>query len=100
MFGAVTNGRPVRSAIFVGGAVGELGVRVEPGADGGAADGELVQPGERELDALEVGVELGDVAAELLAERERHRVLEVRAADLDDVGELLGLRRERVAQRA
>ena len=34
-------------------------------------------------------VELGDVAAELLAERERHRVLQVRAADLHDVGELL-----------
>ena len=80
------------------GALGELGVRVEPGADGGAADGELVEAGQHQLDALEVGVELRDVAAELLAERERHRVLQVRAADLDDVGELLGLRRERVAQ--
>ena len=95
-----TNGSPVSSAIFAARALGELGVRVEPGADGGAADGELVEPGQRELDALEVGVELRDVAAELLAERERHRVLQVRAADLDDVVELLGLGRERVAQRA
>ena len=70
------------------GTLGELGVRVEPGADGGAADGELVEPGQHLLDALEVGVELRDVAAELLAERERHRVLQVRAADLHDVGEL------------
>ena len=44
-------------------------------------------------------VELGDVAGELLPERQRHRVLQVRAADLDDVGELLGLGVERVAQR-
>ena len=45
----------------------------------------------------EVGVELGDVPAELLPERERHGVLQVRAADLHDVGELLGPRGQRVA---
>ena len=55
----------------------------------------------RVLDALEVGVELGDVAGELLAERERHRVLEVGPADLDDVGELRRpSRRARRAARA
>ena len=72
------------------GALGELGVRVQAGADRGAADRELVEALDRDLDALDVGVELGDVAGELLAERERHRVLQVGAADLDDVRELLG----------
>ena len=93
LFGADTNGRPVSSAISAAAPVGELGVGVEPGADRGAADGELVEPGQHLLDALEVGVELRHVAAELLAERERHRVLQVRAADLHDVGELVRLRR-------
>ena len=98
LFGADTNGRPVRLGDLRGGALGELGVRVEPGADGGAADGELVEAGQHRLDALEVGVELRDVAAELLAEGERHRVLQVGAADLDDVAELFRLRRQRVTQ--
>ena len=47
---------------------------------------------------FEVGVELGDVAREFLAERQRHRVHQVGAADFDDVGELLGLGVQRVAQ--
>ncbi len=46
----------------------------------------------------EIRVELGDVAGELLAERERHGVHQVRSADLDDVRERLRLRVERVAQ--
>ena len=42
--------------------------------------------------------DLRGVAAELLAERDRHRVHQVRAAGLDDVGELVGLRRERALE--
>ena len=45
-------------------------------------------------------VELRDPARDLLAERHRHGVLQVRAADLDDVGELLRLPVERVAELA
>ena len=70
--------------------LGEPGRRVQPGADGGAADRELVQAGQRRLDPLDVGVELRHVPAELLAERERDGVLQVRPSDLHDVGELLG----------
>ena len=47
----------------------------------------------------DVRVELGDVAREFLAQRERHGVHQVRPADLDDVGPRLGLVRQRVAQR-
>ena len=66
-------------------AVGELRVAVQAGAHGRAAERDLVQPGQRRLEPGDVAVELRHVAAELLAERERHRVLEVRPADLDDV---------------
>ena len=76
----------------------EVGRRVEACPDGGTSDRELVQAGEREPDALEACVELGDVAAELLPQRQRHRVLEMGAPRLDDVAELLGLHRQGIAQ--
>ena len=65
----------------------ELRVRVQAGADRRAAERELAQVRQRGLDVRSAVVELRDVAGELLAERERRRVLQVRAADLDDVGE-------------
>ena len=48
---------------------------------------------QRRLDVRPRVRELRRVAGELLAERQRRRVLQVRAADLDDVGERRGLRR-------
>ena len=74
------------------------GMRVQPGADRGAAQRDLAQPLERRLDPRMALAHLGRVAAELLAERDRHGVHQVRAPGLDHVGELLGLARERVAQ--
>ena len=73
--------------------------RVQAGADGGRADRELVEVGERLLDPLEVVVELGDVAGELLPEGERDRILQMGPTDLHDVGPGGRLRIERVAQR-
>ena len=73
---------------------------VEAGADGGAAERDLAEPVERRLDALRALAHLRRVAAELLAERDRHRVHPVRAAGLDDVVELGRLRRERAARAA
>src|SRR5256714_11848314 len=81
-----------------GGALGELRVRVESRADGGAADGEVVESGQSHLQTLDVAFEQGGPAPELLADRERRRVLQVRAPDLDDVAELARLRVNRVAQ--
>jgi hypothetical protein len=54
--------------------------------------------GKRELDGLERVVDLGDPAADLLASVTGRGVLQVGAADLDHVGEGLGLLVERVAQ--
>jgi hypothetical protein len=57
-------------------------VRVETGAHGGAARRQFVESLEHDVQSREVGVELGDVAGELLAEGERHGVHQVGATDL------------------
>ena len=75
-------------------------MRVEPGADGGAALRQLEHVRQRRLDmALRVR-ELRDVARELLAQRERRGVLQVGAADLHDVRERRRFLRKRLAERA
>ena len=73
-------------------------MRVEARADGRAADRELEQALDCVADLCDGVVDLGDPGGDLLAERDRRRVLQVRAANLDDVGELLGLGVERVAK--
>ncbi|MCY1283300.1 hypothetical protein D9M70_321760 [compost metagenome] len=72
--------------------------RVQPGADCGAAlrhrhgaQHGLLQP------RLRIG-DLRHVARELLAQRQRHRVLQVRAPDLDDIGEGFDLARKGLLQ--
>jgi hypothetical protein len=87
--GAVVKGRPVIGDAL-GDLLGEADRRVEAGADGGAALRQFHQARQRQLDALDAVLDLRGIAGELLAERQRGRVLGVGAADLDDVGE--GLR--------
>ncbi len=79
-------------------ACGEFGMGVEARADGAATEGELGEVGQDHLDALEIGVEHGDVAGKFLAEREWCRVHQVGAADFHDGLEFLRLGVERVAQ--
>src|SRR5205823_13131079 len=76
-------------------AFGELRVRVQPGADGGAAERDLPEPPQRALDPRLAFARLRRVAAELLAERDRDGVHPVRPARLDDVVELRRLSLER-----
>jgi len=64
----------------------EVGVGVEAGADGGAADGQVAGPGVRLPDAAEGEIELRHPPADDLAEGDGRGVLEVGAADHDDVG--------------
>ena len=85
LFGAETNGLPVSSAIFLRRHLAEARVGVEPGADRGAADRQGVHARHRLLDHVERLVELRHPARDHLAERERRRVLQVGAADHDDV---------------
>src|SRR5438477_6708647 len=81
---------------FARGAFGEFGMRVEAGADSGTADGESVEAVESDGDAAAIAVEHIDVAGKFLAEGKRRGVLQMGAADFDDVGEFLGLGFERV----
>ena len=74
------------------GRFGEAGRGIDPGADGGAAERQAVHAGQRSLDPLDVVGEHAGVAGPLLSQRERRRVLHVRAADLDDVLPCLGFR--------
>ena len=92
---APRSSRPVSRRELVAHARGELGVRVQAGADRGAAERDLADAAERCLDPRDPLAHLRRVAAELLAEGDRHGVHQVRAAGLDDVVELLGLRLER-----
>ena len=79
-------------------AVGEFGVRVEAGAHRGTAQRQLAQVRQRALHVADAVVELRHPAGGLLAQRQRRRVLQMRAADLHDLAELLALPGERVAQ--
>ena len=78
---------------------GELRMRVHAGSDGGAAERNLTEPWQRVLHARDPLADLRRIAAELLAERDGHRVHPVRAARLDHIVELRGLRLERSRQR-
>ena len=80
------------------GPLGKLRRRVEPGADRGAAQSQLIQAGQRALDSLPSARDLFRVAGELLAQGERHGVHQVRAADLDDRRERVALGRQRLLQ--
>ena len=71
---------------------------VDAGAHRAATDAEIAQKGRGHLDALEVAVDRDAVRAELLAEPDRHRVLQMRATALQHVVELLALGEERIAQ--
>lgn len=71
---------------------------VEARSDRRAALREGVEAGQRRLDPGDAELELGGVAREFLAERDRGRVLRMRAADLDDVVELARLGLQRLVQ--
>src|SRR3954454_1529184 len=70
-----------------------------PGPAPRAADRRAAQAGRRRAQRRLHLLELVDVAGELLSERQRRRILEMRTSDLDDVTERVALARERRAQR-
>jgi hypothetical protein len=72
-------------------ALREADGRVDASADRCSPERHLGGAGERRFDALDAATDLCGVAAELLAERHRGGVHQVRPAGLDDLGELLGL---------
>src|SRR5437016_11147651 len=96
--GVRAEGKPGELSDFARGAFGEFGMGVEAGADGSAADGEIVEAVESDGDAATIAVKHIDVAGKFLAERERRGVLQVGAADFDDVREFFRFSVERVAK--
>lgn len=71
---------------------------VETSTDSGTTLSQEAQVGDSSLDTLDVTVELGDVARELLAKSKRSGVLQVGTANLDDVLELVDLHLEGIAE--
>src|SRR5690606_37242416 len=71
---------------------------VDSRADGGAALRDQQQPRERGAYAGDSVLRLLHIAGELLTEGKRRRILQMRAADLDDARERPLLRRQRAAQ--
>ena len=98
LLGCERKGRLVSSAIFLAARIGEFGMGVEAGADGGAADGEIVEAVESHGDAAAIAVEQIDLAGKFLADGERRGVLQMGAADFYDVGEFFRFGVEGVAQ--
>src|SRR5207302_8904572 len=68
---------------------------LEAGAHRGTAQRQLAQVRQRALHVADAVVELRHPAGGLLAQRQRRRVLQMRAADLHDLAELLALPGER-----
>ena len=74
------------------------GRSIDAGADGRAAQRQLVDPSQGRLDALHRGFDLTGVTAELLAERHGDGVLQVGAPHLDDILERAGFLAESLSQ--
>src|SRR5450759_4370880 len=70
---------------FGGSAQCKLRVGVESGADGGAADGQVVKAIERRLESAYVAGQQTGPTGHLLSDRERRGVLQMRAPNLDHV---------------
>ena len=92
------SGSPVISDRRARTVVGVARVGVEAGADRGGAEVDLAQQRGGLGEPVLVLAEGDRVGAELLAQGHRHGVLQLGAADLEDVGELVGLGREGAPQ--
>src|SRR6202162_3801234 len=83
---------------LAGGAFGEFGMSIEPGANSGPADGQIVQTVERFVDAFDVAVKQADPAGKFLPHGKRRSVLQVSASNFHDANEFFCLSVQRVAQ--
>src|SRR5262249_8367880 len=92
LFGAVPEGRPRRDERQAG-KLGDLGrdlaikagLRVDTRADGRAAQRQPIHAAKCQVEPFEVIAEHADITGELLAQRQRRRVLEMCTPDLHNV---------------
>jgi len=76
---------------FLGDSHIEAELGVQPGSDSGSTLSEHLQAREASLDPLDAVRKLRRISRELLAQRQRRSILQMGAADLDDVSESLHL---------
>src|ERR1039457_5025541 len=76
---------------FLRRALGEFGMGLESCAHRGSANGEVVETLKNLLQTSDITIEQAGPAAELLANGQRHSVLQVGAANFHHVVEFLGL---------
>ena len=91
-----SEGKPRKFANFLCGALREFGMRIQPRADRGSADGEVIQSIQNLLQALDVALQQAGPAAEFLAKGQRNGVLQMRAADLHYILEFFRFGGDRV----
>src|SRR5260370_7434464 len=82
-------GEPRELGDFARGALCKFGMGVEAGADGSAANGEIVEAVESHGDASAIAIKHVHIAGKFLAERKRRGVLQMGAADFYDIREFL-----------
>ena len=98
LLAALVNGSLVILATCLANSAGEFRLRIEAGADRGAALRQRIEILHRDVQPRDAALDLRGVAGKFLAERQRRRVLGVGAADLDDVRERLFLFAQRAQQ--
>ena len=76
-----TEGKPSEFGNFLRSPFREFGMRVQPRADRGSANGEIVESIEHLLQALDIALQQAGPSTELLSEGEWDGVLQVGAAD-------------------
>ena len=98
LLGALTNGSLVSCAMRLAKALANLRFGIQAGADRGAALRQRIKLALRRRESRDRRFHLRRIAGKFLAERERRCIHGVGAADLDDLGEFLGLLVERALQ--
>ena len=80
--------------------LGKTDLGVDPGADRRAALRQFEHAGQRRFDAGDAVFDLLGIARKFLPERHRGRILQMGAADLDDIGKFARLGIQRAVQLA
>src|SRR5262249_19548904 len=81
LVGMRSEGKSGQLGDFLRATFGKFGMRIEPRTDRRSTDGKLIQPIENLLKPFDVTIEQARPATEFLANRQRHRILQMGATD-------------------
>ena len=96
--GALLEAEPGDRAQMLDHERGIFGLDIDAGAHRAAPNAEIAQEGGSHRDALQVAIDGDAVGAKLLAQANRHRILQMRAPALEHVVELRALGEQRIAE--